>query len=67
MRTSTLLIVGSKDSKTVIELNKKVLRELKNADFKQLILIPDAGHLFEENGAIEEVSKAATKWFFDNL
>ena len=67
MRTSTLLIVGSKDSKAVIELNKKVLRELKNADFKQLILIPDAGHLFEENGAIEEVSKAATKWFFDNL
>jgi len=67
LRASTLLIVGSKDSKTVIDLNKNVLKQLKNAKSKQLVLIPEAGHLFEEESAIKEVSEIALSWFVDNL
>jgi putative phosphoribosyl transferase len=48
-----LLIVGDKDSKAVIDLNKKALKELRNAKEKKLVMIPGAGHLFEETGAID--------------
>ena len=44
-KASTLLIVGAKDSKAVIDLNKKVLKQLKNAKSKELVMIPNAGHL----------------------
>ena len=48
VKASTLLIVGAKDSKAVIDLNKKVLKQLKNVKSKELVMIPNAGHLFEE-------------------
>ena len=66
-KAPTLLLVGAKDSKAVIDLNKKVLNQLKNAKFKKLIMIPNAGHLFEEEGAIEQVAELTTKWFTNNL
>ena len=66
-KASTLLIVGAKDSKAVIDLNKKVLNQLKNAKSKELVMIPNAGHLFEEEGAIEQVADIAAKWFTNNL
>lgn len=58
-----LLLVGDKDYKQMIDLNKKALKQLKNAKSKELILIPGAGHLFEEAGAIQHVSEIAVKWF----
>ncbi len=63
IKAYTLLIVGAKDSKEVIELNKKALKNLKNAKSKELVIIPNAGHLFEEDETIEQVAETATKWF----
>ena len=67
VKASTLLIVGTKDSKAVIDLNKKVLNQLKNTKSKKLVMIPNAGHLFEEEGMIEQVGEIASQWFTDNL
>lgn len=55
----TLLIVGEED-KLVIRLNQKAYEELVNA---KISLIPHATHLFEEPGALEQVSMEATEWF----
>jgi dienelactone hydrolase len=67
VKASTLLIVGVKDSKSVIDQNKMVLKQLKNAKSKELVTIPNAGHLFEEEGAIEPVADITVKWFTDSL
>ena len=64
---STLLIVGSKDSKAVIELNKKALKQFRNVKAKELIMIPNAGHLFEEANAIEKVADFSINWFTNYL
>lgn len=59
----TLLIVGEND-KTVIELNQYALKMLARIEKKKkLILIPNATHLFEEEGALEEVARRAGGWF----
>jgi putative phosphoribosyl transferase len=59
----TLLIVGEND-KEVIELNQKALELLTRIEKKKkLILIPNATHLFEEPGALEEVARRARGWF----
>ena len=59
----TLLIVGEND-KTVIELNQNALNLLTRIEKKKkLILIPNATHLFEEEGALEEVARRASGWF----
>jgi putative phosphoribosyl transferase len=59
----TLLIVGEND-KTVIELNQNVLKLLTRIEKrKKLILIPNATHLFEEEGTLEEVARRASGWF----
>jgi putative phosphoribosyl transferase len=55
----TLLLVGEKDE-AVIELNRRALRDLKNA---KLVLIPGATHLFEEPGALARVEEEAANWF----
>lgn len=56
----TLLIVGEYDE-PVIELNSESQRRLRCA--AELKIVPGAGHLFEERGALEEVSRLATSWF----
>jgi putative phosphoribosyl transferase len=59
----TLLIVGENDN-TVIELNQNALSLLRRIEKKKkLILIPNATHLFEEEGALEEVARRASGWF----
>jgi dienelactone hydrolase len=59
----TLFLVGEKD-KQVIELNKKVLdHHLEKVKNKKLVIIPGAGHLFEEQGKLEEVAKKSSGWF----
>jgi putative phosphoribosyl transferase len=67
VKAATLLIVGEKDSKEIISLNKKALKQLKNASDKDLIMISQAGHLFEEPGTIEKVADISTKWFKKSL
>jgi dienelactone hydrolase len=59
----TLLIVGGNDKK-VIELNQNALKMLTRIEKKKkLILVPNATHLFEEEGTLEEVARRASGWF----
>jgi putative phosphoribosyl transferase len=64
VRAPTLLIVGG-DDEVVIELNEDALRRLRCP--KQLVIIPGATHLFQEPGALEEVSRLAQEWFVQHL
>lgn len=56
----TLLIVGG-DDPGVLELNRAALSRLP-AD-SSLEIVPGATHLFEEAGALGEVSRLAADWF----
>ncbi len=56
----TLLIVGGNDF-GVIELNQRAFA-LLNCE-KRLEIVPDATHLFEEPGTLEEVARMAARWF----
>lgn len=56
----TLLIVGGRDDE-VIRLNEAAYAQLQCA--KSLRIVPNATHLFEEPGALEEVARLATAWF----
>jgi putative phosphoribosyl transferase len=68
VKSATLLIVGEKDSKEIITLNKKALKQLKNAKTKDLVIVPKAGHLFDEDeGSMEKVAEIASQWFTKNI
>jgi len=56
----TLLIVGGEDV-PVIRMNGEALERLRAQ--KRLEIVPGAGHLFEEPGALEEVARLAAGWF----
>lgn len=60
VRSSTLLIVGGNDQE-VLALNKGVLAVLSCE--KDLQIVSGASHLFEEEGALEEVAGLAREWF----
>jgi putative phosphoribosyl transferase len=60
----SLLIVGG-DDHTVITLNQQALARLKS--IKELRIVADATHLFEEPGALEQVSSLARDWFLAHL
>ncbi len=66
--SSTLLIVGEKDSQEIIELNRQALLQLTNAKSKDLMIIPEANHLFDNSGSmIEEVANITSEWFSKNI
>ena len=52
VESPTLLIVGGADD-VVIDLNRQALARLTCE--KRLVVVPGAGHLFEEPGALEQV------------
>ncbi len=56
----TLLIVGGWDG-MVIDLNQKAYDQLECE--KKLEIIPQASHLFEEPGKLEEVASVSAMWF----
>ena len=60
----TLLIVGGAD-RAVIELNRQAQLSLRCPS--TLLIVPGAGHLFEEPGALEQVADEASRWFCDRL
>jgi putative phosphoribosyl transferase len=60
----TLFIVGGLDE-VVIELNQAAYAALHCE--KQLEIIPDASHLFEEPGKLEAVAALAINWFVRHL
>jgi putative phosphoribosyl transferase len=60
LRVPTLFVVGSLDA-TVLTLNRTVQRALHGET--ELAVIPGAGHLFEEPGALDAVARLALGWF----
>jgi len=60
----TLLIVGGDDA-SVIDLNRDAFGRLRCP--KQLQIVPGATHLFEEPGALAQVSTLAKSWFLEHV
>jgi dienelactone hydrolase len=65
VRAPTLLIVGERDPQ-VLELNRSALAALGTPE-KELVVVPGATHLFEEPGALDEVTRLARTWFERHL
>jgi putative phosphoribosyl transferase len=60
----TLLVVGGHDE-TVLDLNRRAREQLCcEQDF---VIVPGAGHLFEEPGALRRVADLARDWFTDHM
>jgi putative phosphoribosyl transferase len=55
----TLLIVGGADAQ-VLRLNEQASRMLSRCE---IAIVPGATHLFEERGALEQVTELAAGWF----
>jgi len=64
VKCPTLLIVGGLDE-PVIALNEEACELL--ACEKELQIVRGASHLFEEQGALEEVARLASEWFLEHL
>ncbi|HTN14305.1 MAG TPA: alpha/beta hydrolase [Sphingomonadaceae bacterium] len=64
VQAPTLLIVGSHDG-IVIDLNQSAHEAMHCK--RQLVLVPGAGHLFEEPGTLDEVVQLALDWFARHL
>jgi putative phosphoribosyl transferase len=60
----TLLIVGG-DDWNVLALNEEASGELRCTH--ELVVVPHAGHLFEEPGALERVTELTADWFGAHL
>jgi putative phosphoribosyl transferase len=60
VRAPTLLIVGERD-RPVVDLNLEARQKMGN--MAEMKIVPGATHLFEEEGALEEVSWLAKEWF----
>jgi putative phosphoribosyl transferase len=60
VQAPTLLIVGG-DDPLVIGMNRQAAEQM-NAPHA-IEIVPGAGHLFEEPGALEEVARLASDWF----
>jgi pimeloyl-ACP methyl ester carboxylesterase len=56
-----LFIVGSKE-KSLLDISKQTMKKLRNAEEKELSIIQNASHLFEEEGSMKEVVEVATRW-----
>lgn len=56
-----LFIVGSKE-KSLLDISKQTMKKLRNAEEKELSIIQNASHLFEEEGSMKEVAEVATRW-----
>ena len=64
VKSPTLLIVGGYDE-PVIKMNEEAYSWLRCE--KELKIVPNASHLFEEPGALEEVARLAARWFQEHL
>jgi predicted phosphoribosyltransferase/dienelactone hydrolase len=64
VRAPTLLVVGGWDD-VVVQLNREAARDLRCEH--RLEIVPEATHLFEEPGALEQVAKLAVDWFSTHL
>ena len=64
VRAPTLLIVGGAD-RAVLELNREAATHLICEH--RIEVVPGAGHLFEEPGALDAVGHLAAEWFSHRL
>jgi putative phosphoribosyl transferase len=64
VKAPTLLVVGGEDH-VVIDLNEQARAQMK-CECK-IDIVPDATHLFEEPGALEQVAKLASDWFLGHI
>ncbi|WP_336980634.1 dienelactone hydrolase family protein [Altererythrobacter fulvus] len=64
VKAPTLLIVGSLDG-IVIDLNQAASDAMHCE--RELVLVPGAGHLFEEPGTLDQVVELALGWFTRHL
>jgi putative phosphoribosyl transferase len=62
VKAPTLFIIGGNDYKQVIDRNKNALKDV-GSEKKKLVVVPNASHLFEEPGTLEEVARVASGWF----
>jgi len=60
----TLFLVGELDRR-VMECNELAMERMPGQ--RRLCIVPDATHLFEEPGALEQVSERAGEWFSEHL
>lgn len=60
----TLFVVGELDA-TVLDLTRRAQRGMVCET--DLLVIPGAGHLFEEPGSLDQVARAARDWFVHHL
>ena len=60
----TLLIVGGADY-PVIEMNREAYHLMSGV--RELAIVPGAGHLFSEPGALEQVTRLALGWYRRHL
>ncbi|CNE29790.1 putative phosphoribosyltransferase [Mycobacterium tuberculosis] len=63
VQAPVLLIVGGRDTE-VLALNEKAAEQL---DHSEIHIVSGATHLFEEPGALEEVTMQAADWFNRHL
>jgi putative phosphoribosyl transferase len=59
--TPVLFIVGGNDA-SVLAVTVDVMKRL-SVSRKELVVISGAGHMFEEEGKMEEVAKVTAQWF----
>jgi len=64
VRAPTLLIVGGEDA-VVVDANRQAQEQMRCE--VQLEIVPGAGHLFEEPGALDRVAALAADWFSRHL
>lgn len=64
VRAPTLLIVGGLDTQ-VIQLNRQAMAQMQAQ--KEIVIVPGAGHLFEEPGTLDKVTRLAADWFTRHL
>jgi putative phosphoribosyl transferase len=66
VKAPTLLIVGGYDT-PVIQMNQEAFDKLQQLSAqkgeKELVVVPEATHLFEEPGKLEVVAQLASGWF----
>ena len=60
----TLLIVGENDD-LVLDLNREAQAQLRGTS--ELTIVPGAGHLFEEPGALDLAATLAGDWFVEHF
>lgn len=64
VRQPVLLVVGELDGE-VRKLNEQAKAVI--GDNARLVIVPDATHLFEESGTLEQVAEHAEAWFTEHL